>query len=85
MIEVKATISFTEDDKPSLSAINEALLSYNLLARMCGESPIPSEICNLGNGKYELRFDFVYSPLSSDTLADLLTQLSDNPLFGGLL
>lgn len=78
MIHIKATIVFDEEDKDSLTAINETLFSYNLMARMCGADPIPSEVCDIGNGKSELRFDFDYNPDGAENMLKLSQQLSEN-------
>lgn len=78
MIHIKATISFEEEDKESLNLINETLFSYNIMAHMCGVDPIPSEVCDIGNGKSELRFDFDYNPEGADNMLKLSQQLSKN-------
>lgn len=77
MIHIKATITFDEEDKDSLSVVNETLFSYNMMARMCGASPIPSEICDIGEGKTELRFDFDYDEKGADEMLSLATKLSN--------
>ena len=76
MIHIKATITFDEEDKDSLTAINETLLTYNIMTEMCNASPIPSEICDMGNGKTELRFDFDYDSKGADEMLKMASQLS---------
>lgn len=77
MIHIKGTISFEKEDNESLLTVQEALLSYNLMSRMYGAKPIPSELCDLGNGNHELRFDFDYDPTVTDEMLKLAKRLQD--------
>ena len=77
MIHIKATITFEEEDKESLSSVNDTLFTYNMMTQMCGASPIPSEICDIGEGKTELRFDFDYDGKNADKMLNLATKISN--------